>query len=165
MPGRSLAAQLWNTALSNKRFFSPVPHFLEFPKQRQFSSKYKHVLQQEFLKESEKKKKGKKTKKQTTEVMNLQILWRGRNLLSPPALRAVPVPLMGLEGQEFTLNLVGWLSGTLSVHRQLQQLPMTPGREAIPGGQDTNCGTMTFPAQPSPISVGLQLQLFALLLD
>lgn len=29
------------------------------------------------------------------------------------------------KGAILTLNLVGWLSGMLSLHRQLQQLPMT----------------------------------------
>lgn len=33
-----------------------------------------------------------------------------------------------------TLNLVGWLSGMLSLHRQLQQLPMTAAGEVIPLG-------------------------------
>jgi len=31
----------------------------------------------------------------------------------------------GDAGATLTLNLVGWLSGMLSLHRQLQQLPMT----------------------------------------
>lgn len=36
-------------------------------------------------------------------------------------------------GPKPTLNLLGWLSGMLSLHRQLQQLPMTSAGEVIPG--------------------------------
>lgn len=62
----------------------------------------------------------------------------------------------GDEGPILTLNLVGWLSGMLSLHRQLQQLPMTAAGEVIPGGKDTKQRAIKFSDQFLPVPPTVQ---------